>query len=232
MAESQNVIGDNEFKKFWSRHKESLSVVGIMATISALFLTIPIPENETAKTALQMVQLLWLVAFTISVIWFCWVLLLFSFKLEDGLSKNIKFDLGNQISTCVMSFACYLVYNLWQYMTVLYRTEWLKMVRMIENFILSLGIIIFLQLFTNIYLKYWEVSKFNFIGLGFATCMGFSFIPTIWSTFFKLQFSMEIFLKNLISNLCLFSVIGFGMSLFLLYKYRKNKFYGQRNKSV
>lgn len=113
------------FKDFWERKKHEVQFFGILIGIGALFLAIGPPENEKAREALLNIQFFWLVIITISITILFVNFYKFSLTFEHKMRGKIWLDLEETISMVVLAGLIFFIFNVWQYISTMYRASFL-----------------------------------------------------------------------------------------------------------
>lgn len=114
-------------RKFWDKNKHIINIAAILVAIGAIFLTIPLPQNEEAKEYLINVQLFWLIVISIMIIIILALFYSFSIAVEDKLEEK-KFNISGALSFLVAISAFWFVGNLWKYILALYKEQYLELV--------------------------------------------------------------------------------------------------------
>lgn len=113
-------------EKFWNKNKHIINIAAILVAVGAIFLTIPLPQNEEAKKYLINVQLFWLVIISIMIVVILVLFYLFSIEIEKKLEEK-KFNINGALSALVFISALWFMGNLWKYILVLYKEQYLKL---------------------------------------------------------------------------------------------------------
>jgi len=107
------------FNLFWQKEKILIGFTGLVATLGALFLNIPVPAVEDARLALANIQVFWLVLLTLSL-----TKLFFSFtalviKTERDIKRKYDLPVGAFSLTIGITFLV-VIGNFWRYIIDLY----------------------------------------------------------------------------------------------------------------
>lgn len=208
------------FAEFWQKKKHTIELIGILTAIGALFLNIPLPENEKARLALINIQFIWLFILTFSMALLCFNFFYLAIKLEGAVKEKFRFDISDTISMAVSIVSVWLLYSLWQYLIILY-THQLQLLMNRMSIIFSFFLpVIYLKLRSIIYQK---ISKkyFQFI-LSIVVCFIISLIPASWSQLEKLDFRKWDFLSSLFLNTLIYLGILLIVSLLDFFFEKKN----------
>ena len=117
------------FKSFWDRKKYIVELVGIIVAIGALFLAIPIPEQERAREALMDIQFFFLLLITIGLlVFFDTFLLPLAKELKIKVKTEDKFII-NGLTLAVLSLFFWLIFNLWDYILALYESSLINFIK-------------------------------------------------------------------------------------------------------
>ncbi|TSC60455.1 MAG: hypothetical protein LiPW15_333 [Parcubacteria group bacterium LiPW_15] len=105
--------------KLWAKEKVLISLSGLIAALSALFLDIPVPQIEDAKIALANVQFFWLVLLTISLTKLFFSLIDLTIKTEKEIKKKYDLPIG-VFSMTLATILLMVLGNFWKYIFDLY----------------------------------------------------------------------------------------------------------------
>lgn len=209
------------FAEFWQKKKHTIELIGILTAIGALFLNIPLPENEKARLALINIQFIWLFILTFSMALLCFNFFYLAVKLEKVTKEKFKFDISDTISMAVSIISVWLLYSLWQYLIVLYAHQLQSLMNRISIVFSFFIPVFYLELRSIIYHK---ISKkyFSFI-LSIVACFIISLIPALWSQLEKLEFRKWDFLSALFFNTLIYMGILLIVSLVDYFSKKKSK---------
>ena len=87
-------------KDFWENKKHLIQMVGILTGVGALFLSIPLPIDEQARSALLNLQFVWLVVISVSAVALLFQLLSLLGIFERKLKQNYFDLLASRKSRC------------------------------------------------------------------------------------------------------------------------------------
>jgi hypothetical protein len=152
------------FKSFWDEKNYIIQTVGILTAIGAIFLTIPLPSNQPAKELLLNIQFVWLVIISISVGVLALNFWIFFYKYEEKIKERFTIQYDNSFSFAFTAIACWLIYNLWKYILILYKDSLLQAMKIVDFFIFGtiLLLIPILENKFNGYKKHNKSSEFLF----------------------------------------------------------------------
>lgn len=112
------------FKEFWDSKRHIVGAVGIVVAIGALFLAIPLPQdNAQARTALLNLQLIWLILISLGLIVLAWQTITFLFQVAPPGAdlKTLPPHLGYYARLSVWGLTFWILSAIWAYMWTLYR---------------------------------------------------------------------------------------------------------------
>ncbi|MDD5738809.1 MAG: hypothetical protein PHY72_02715 [Candidatus Pacebacteria bacterium] len=109
--------------RFLEKNKTYFELIGVMAAIGAIFLTIPTPENDKAQNALMNIQLIWLIIISVSLLLLFYKFFRFFLLVEDLAEKN---GLHFYSSLAVIPFFMggLILYHLWRYIFIIYGSNY------------------------------------------------------------------------------------------------------------
>lgn len=215
------------FNEFWNKNKNIIECVGILSALGALFLAIPLPENERAKEALIQVQFLWVFIISIAMMAFGWAFMKFAFKLNDYLEKKMSWNTNNFIGVFAAMVFLYVLTGLWRYMFALYQNEWTRFMESTEGIFIAVIILAEIEIIIRIYKKFAN-SKTRFV-LALFTSLLLAPFPFLWIQFAHLSFEVGNFLKLFFIFWGVNLVIYLGFVLIILV--RRRKLINGKNKS-
>ncbi|MDO8667654.1 MAG: hypothetical protein Q7K35_00970 [bacterium] len=169
-------------EKFWDKNKHIINLAAILVAVGAIFLTIPLPQNEEAKKYLINVQLFWLVIISIMIVVILVLFYLFSIEIEKKIEEK-KFNINGALSTLIFMSALWFMGNLWKYILVLYKEQYLKLASNLGYAItlFYFGLLVFVS--EKIIPYYFSNNKKKFFSLFAITAllgsMGVAFIEAI-----------------------------------------------------
>ncbi len=109
--------------EFWDKYQHLVETAAVLLAVSALFLSIPLPDDEKARTALQNVQFVWFLLTTVGAL--AVFILLWGFVFEAGATLDKRYGWGDILGVAVFSLMLFvtttLIFNLWSYMFAVYR---------------------------------------------------------------------------------------------------------------
>lgn len=110
-------------KEFWERYRHLVETATVLLVASALFLSIPLPDNEKARAALQNIQFVWFLLTTVGAL--VVFVLFWGFVFEAGETLEKRYVPGGILAVVLFalafSLATTLIVNLWRYMFAVYR---------------------------------------------------------------------------------------------------------------
>lgn len=137
-------------KEFWEDKKHIIQLVGILAGVGALFLSIAPPDNVEARQALANIQLVWLIIISLS----CGTLFIsfhnFFIDLEKHYSSKWSIDLKETISLIIFLSLFYIISNLWIYIIKLYSIAFWNYIQSINLGIMAVLGSIFFHFFRKV----------------------------------------------------------------------------------
>jgi len=146
-------------KNFWNKKKHLIQLVGILTAIGALFLSIPLPENEKASFALLNIQAIWLLIISVSLLVLFINFWLLAEEFEEKTKIKHKFE-TNVLSTAILLIIIYLLINLYLYLFHVHKATLIKFISHFVAFFMLLILSLFYYLvnktksvFKNKYLK-------------------------------------------------------------------------------
>lgn len=206
-------------KKFWEQKKHIINITAIFIAIGAIFLTIPLPENKEAQDALMNLQLFWLIVISIMILILMVLLYSFFIKIEDNLERK-KFDSSGAISLIVFMSALWLMQNLWKYIFVLYKDQYVKFISqiVISFHMLYFGILIYVS---DKLIKYYTKAKKKFFIYFFAVVIFSSIIFSLVISTIDLKFNMNDWFDVAIIYLVISIILIFCRCEYMLRKHNK-----------
>jgi hypothetical protein len=107
-------------KEFWEKKKYLIQMVGYLTAIGALFLNIPMKDNQIANNALLNIQFFWILVITICVILLLSNVFIFLVKTEKYLEKKLGTEIDFTISLIFLILGVFFIFNLWKYTSQVY----------------------------------------------------------------------------------------------------------------
>ncbi len=118
-------------EKYWKEQSTLIKASGFIAGLGALFLSIPVPQLEEARTALANIQVFWLILLTA-----CLAKIFYSFTkslIKYEKEMKVKYDLPivGLYSFTLGAIFLWVILNLWSYIFSLYNKESAKFLTMV-----------------------------------------------------------------------------------------------------
>jgi cytochrome c biogenesis protein CcdA len=168
-------------KEFWDKKKYLIQIVGYLTAIGALFLNIPMKDNQIANNALLNIQFFWILIITVCVILLLSNIFIFLMQTEKYLEKRLKVETDFTISLIFFILGIFFLFNLWKYTTQIYFPIIKKVYPLINAFLGGL-IGTFLVVFDTNLLNKWKMHWIaRYLLLGFIG----GFVFTGLSLFYK-----------------------------------------------
>lgn len=212
------------FEIYWQENKNKITCVGILIAIGAIFLTIPVPNNNTAKEALLNLQLLWLLIITFGILTVCINLYLFVYKYRKKFRKKFGGKIESTIIDIIFLLAFWFLYNDWNYIYSLYKPN-LESLIYRGSFLIS-GLVASVCAFTsrNLAKKFDKVNSSIFeTSAIFASFLISGLFLVLINGFILHRFGLKISLLMILLFLLGASILSLILILIKKYNFKKVK---------
>ena len=208
-------------EEFWKEKKHLLQIIAIVVAIGALFLTISLPENEKAKSALMNVQLAWLVIITFALFVLFINLLILAFRFEDKINKKKDVNFDDAIAYPVMFLGVWVLLNLWIYIINLYKYSVKEFMDWslwpVGIFITAFGYYLSRKIFVTKKTKFFSIVRHS-VYIFFC-----SSLLSLWVEMADLNFSLRSFVERMLVFALVFSAIIFLVDIYKIVKEKRKK---------
>lgn len=205
-------------KEFWENKKHLIQMVGIMAGVGALFLSITPSENLKANEALANIQFVWLIIITISVILLFGSFIKLVDKWEKQVSKTDGLNLMDTFSILLSLTLLYLLINLWRYVINLYEESFWNFLQNTETGWFAIIMAVYYYFWRKLVLKISDKPIWKRTLFSLSCHAGFSLFYGLIITLLFSGGSLS-FKKGLT-----FSIVFFGfLLLIIVYEFLRKK---------
>lgn len=174
-------------KKFWEKEPAFIGFSGIVATVGALFLNIPIPKNQAAQASLANIQVFWLILFIVCLIRLFYRFIRLVIESEQKMQKKYDLPFAWPFSVTLGGIFLIVIANFGTYIFNIYATpisEFISMVFPGFVFIGSFLLLIYVEKNPSKFTRFSYLVVVSFVGSTLLTLMGMYFQQAVLGYFY------------------------------------------------